>query len=77
MMTTTVLSILCLGVLCACWVVVQRWIALHDPGQPGVNGKCHSCGPKDAGGGVGTRSRVGANGPVDTAVSSEGERFSV
>jgi hypothetical protein len=33
-----------LGILCGGWVVLQRWIAHHDPGQPGVEDRCGSCG---------------------------------
>ncbi len=36
-------SVLGLGALCGAWVVVQRWVARHDPAQPGVEGKCASC----------------------------------
>lgn len=37
------LAILGLSLLCGAWVVVQRWVAKHDPGQPGVEGKCATC----------------------------------
>ena len=37
------LPILGLGCLCGAWVVVQRWVGKHDPGQPGVEGKCGRC----------------------------------
>jgi len=67
-----VIAVLALGALCASWVIVQRWIAKHDPGQPGVNGKCHSCGPKDAG-----RSVADSRAPGNTAASSDESRFSV
>lgn len=38
-----VLAVLGLGALCGAWVFVQRWVSRHDPGQPGVEGKCGSC----------------------------------
>jgi hypothetical protein len=37
------LAVLGLGILCGAWVVVQRWVGKHDPGQPGVEGKCGRC----------------------------------
>jgi hypothetical protein len=42
-MAQYILAVLGLSALCGAWVVVQRWIAKHDPGQPGVEGKCASC----------------------------------
>lgn len=38
------MAVLGLGVLCGVWVLVQRWVSRHDPEQPGVEGKCGSCG---------------------------------
>ena len=38
------LAVLGLAGLCALWVVFQRWIARHDPVQPGVEDRCGSCG---------------------------------
>ena len=35
-------AVLGLGALCGLWIVVQRWVARQDPGQPGVEG-CKSC----------------------------------
>jgi hypothetical protein len=33
-----------LGVLCALWGGLQRWLARVDPAAPGVEGRCGSCG---------------------------------
>ncbi len=40
------LGVLATGLLCATWVAVQRWVAVLDPEQPGVEGheSCHSHG---------------------------------
>ncbi len=46
---TQVWFVLGAGLLCAGWVVVQQVVARLDPEQPGVEGKCHSCGPSDDG----------------------------
>ncbi len=46
-MMNEMLAIVALAALCAGWVVLQRWIARHDPGNPGVarecDGTCGSC----------------------------------
>ncbi|MFG0283279.1 MAG: hypothetical protein ACF8R7_02560 [Phycisphaerales bacterium JB039] len=50
---TEAVAILSLALLCACWVLFQRWIARLDPQTPGIdrscsgcpnNGACHSAG---------------------------------
>ena len=38
------LGIMGLAVACGGWVLLQRWIRRRDPGQPGVEGRCGSCG---------------------------------
>jgi hypothetical protein len=43
-MIQLLVGVLGLGFLCGFWVVVQRFIAKHDPGQPGVEDRCGSCG---------------------------------
>ena len=32
-----------LAVLCGAWYLVQAYCRRHDPGAPGVEGKCGSC----------------------------------
>jgi len=34
------IAILALSALCAGWVVLQRWIERHDPGNPGIRRDC-------------------------------------
>lgn len=40
-----VLPVLLLSLGCAAWVLVQRFVARHDPGQPGVEGRAPCGGP--------------------------------
>ena len=42
-MGTDLLAVLAFALLAGAWVAVQRWIARHDPDQPGVEGSCHGC----------------------------------
>jgi len=37
------IPILALALLCAAWVVVQRWIAKRDPESPGIHRRCDGC----------------------------------
>ncbi|MFH1469047.1 MAG: hypothetical protein ABIO70_31965 [Pseudomonadota bacterium] len=37
-MLTHLLAVLGLGLACGLWVILQRWVAKRDPGQPGVEG---------------------------------------
>ena len=64
-----VLAVLGLGLACGLWVLFQRWIAKHDPEQPGVESS-HRCphgadapdgraAPADACGTCGQRDRCG------------------
>jgi hypothetical protein len=43
-----VLSVLGLGIACGAWILFQRWIARKDPGQPGVERSCGTCGKAGA-----------------------------
>jgi hypothetical protein len=44
---TEVLGVLSLGLVCAGWVLLQRWIARRDPENPGLarscDGTCATC----------------------------------
>lgn len=42
-MIVHLLAIIGLALLCAGWYLVQRFVAKHDPTQPGVEGSC-GCG---------------------------------
>jgi hypothetical protein len=55
------LAVLGLSLACALWIVVQRFVARKDPGQPGVEGStrcghapgpesCEGCGEQGCGG---------------------------
>lgn len=61
---TQVFFVLGAGLLCAGWVVVQQVVARLDPEQPGVEGKCHSCGPSDVGIQAGRRTGGHATAPT-------------
>lgn len=42
------LAIVGLALLCGAWVIVQRWVARHDPEAPTVERRCgcrHEAGP--------------------------------
>lgn len=42
-MATDLLAIVAVALLAGGWAGVQRWVARHDPEQPGVEGSCHGC----------------------------------
>ena len=45
MSAVDLIAIAALAAACAGWVVLQRWVARRDPGNPGVNRECDGgCG---------------------------------
>jgi hypothetical protein len=46
--TVDLIAISALAAACAGWVVLQRWVARRDPGNPGVARECDGgCGGCD------------------------------
>lgn len=60
------LAIAGLSLLCGVWVLVQRWVARHDPEAPGVEGSCgcsrQSSPPIHAGSAASTERRTPSQG---------------
>lgn len=51
MSAVDLVAIAVLAVACAAWVVLQRWVARVDPGNPGVERECDGgCGSCERGG---------------------------
>jgi len=38
------LAVLALALLCGGWVLLQSWIARHDPEAPTIESRCGGCG---------------------------------
>jgi hypothetical protein len=46
-MTGYLIGIVGCALLCGAWVLVQRFLAEHDPEAPGIEGGCGSCSKPD------------------------------
>jgi len=47
MMTTYLLPLLAIVLLCAFWAVFQVWLSRHDPDAETRSQKCGACGRQD------------------------------
>lgn len=47
MMTTYVLPLLSVVLLCAFWAIFQLWLLRHDPDAKTAPNKCGACGRRD------------------------------